>query len=129
MALMTERAILSAVFGDHAVERMEAHAPYYLIDSSDVLTAVNDQGRCALSELAEGGDFLVATTPHTEPVMRLIVGRRPELVPVANDVAQALRSLVVANDNGRLRTDDGVARFLDGIEEVSDRFATMAIAG
>lgn len=129
MARMNGRAILGTVFGDEAVRRMEGNAPYYLVDSSDVLTPLNDQGRCALSELATGGGYDVVNTPNTEPLVRRLVVERPELFPVANDVATALRSLVVANDNGRLRTAQAVAIHLDSLVDVSDQFAVLAIRG
>jgi hypothetical protein len=122
---MTEREILASVFGEHAIDRLVGHAPYDLVDSSDVLTPINRGGRCALSELAQGSRFAdVGNTPTTEPVVRRIVKMEPGWLSHANDVARAIRDVVIANDGGRFRTPGGVEMFLDSPVDVSEGFVT-----
>lgn len=126
MIYMTEREILESVFGEHAVDRLVGHAPYDLVDSSDVLTPLNREGRCALAEIAAASGMAVSMSPTTEPVIKLVVGRHPDLIPCANDVARSVRDVVIANDGGRFRTPGGVEVFLDTRVDVSERFASWA---
>lgn len=123
MNVLTEREILASVFGKHAVDRLEAHAPYDQVDSSDVLTPVNRDARCALSELGDGAGFTVTASPATEPLIRIIVDRYPSLMACANDVGRSVRAVMVANDGGQFRSPGGVRAFLDRQVDVSQQLA------